>query len=64
MVVILETRDRQGGQSHWGFPKGHPQGDESGPVAAVREIREETGVEVGTLCTSVYRDAGWSYLHE
>eukprot|EP00969_Alexandrium_andersonii_P117081 5177623-Alexandrium_andersonii.AAC.1 len=64
MILILETRDRQGGQSHWGFPKGHPQGTESGPVAAVREIREETRVLVDMLHTSVYHDVGWSYIHE
>ena len=28
-----------------GLPKGHPEGDESPEHAAVREVREETGLE-------------------
>src|ERR1019366_6443348 len=30
---------------HWGFPKGHLEDGESPVVAAVRETREETGLE-------------------
>lgn len=30
---------------HWIFPKGHIEADESGGEAAVREVREEAGVE-------------------
>jgi len=29
---------------HWSFPKGHPEGNESGTETARRELREETGV--------------------
>jgi 8-oxo-dGTP pyrophosphatase MutT (NUDIX family) len=34
---------------HWLFPKGHIEKDESAPDAAVREVREETGVEAEVL---------------
>ena len=44
-VVIVPTRRAKGGERVLALPKGHPEGDESGPDAAVREIREETGVE-------------------
>ena len=30
---------------HWGFPKGHHEEGESDEAAALRELREETGVE-------------------
>ena len=29
---------------HWGFPKGHAEGDESAQQAALRELAEETGL--------------------
>lgn len=29
---------------HWSFPKGHPEGDETGIETARRELREETGI--------------------
>lgn len=31
-------------KGHWGFPKGHKEGDESDLAAAQREFEEETGV--------------------
>ncbi len=31
-------------KGHWGFPKGHKEGEESDLVAAQREFEEETGV--------------------
>lgn len=30
---------------NWGFPKGHLEDDEQPAAAAVREVREETGIE-------------------
>ena len=30
---------------HWGFPKGHKEEGESDEEAALRELREETGIE-------------------
>jgi 8-oxo-dGTP pyrophosphatase MutT (NUDIX family) len=34
---------------NWGFPKGHLECDELPPDAAVREVREETGLAAVTL---------------
>jgi len=31
---------------HWGFPKGHVEKDESEQRTAIREVKEETGLEV------------------
>jgi len=44
-VVIVPTRRAKGGEKVLALPKGHPEGDESGADAAIREIREETGIE-------------------
>ncbi|HEY3286973.1 MAG TPA: NUDIX hydrolase [Gemmatimonadaceae bacterium] len=34
---------------NWGFPKGHLEADESPDAAAVREVREETGLSAVAL---------------
>lgn len=34
---------------HWSFPKGHAEGDETPEQAALRELREETGITEITL---------------
>src|SRR5436305_2244544 len=44
-MVIVPTRRAKGGERVLALPKGHPENDESGADAALREIREETGVE-------------------
>lgn len=31
---------------HWSFPKGHVEGEESEEETALREIKEETGIDV------------------
>ena len=38
---------RQHGSKAWSLPKGHLEEGESARQAAVREVREETGLEVG-----------------
>lgn len=45
IVIVPRRRGRQGGKV-LGLPKGHLDGDETAVQAAVREVREETGVEV------------------
>ncbi len=47
--VALIGRLNRGGRIDWCVPKGHPEGDETIEQAAVREIAEETGLEVGIL---------------
>lgn len=44
---------------HHGFPKGHVEGDESEMMTALREIKEETGLEPKLLNGFRYED---SYL--
>src|SRR3954468_22562274 len=44
-IVIVPTRRAKGGERVLALPKGHPENGESGIDAALREIREETGVE-------------------
>lgn len=42
---------------HWGFPKGHPERGETDEQAALRELREETGlVAVQLRPASVFRE--------
>ncbi len=42
--VVLAGRRRPTGEMVWGIPKGHLESGESVPEAAVREVREETGI--------------------
>ena len=44
--VALIGRLGRGGRLDWCVPKGHPEGDEDIPTAALREVYEETGLEV------------------
>lgn len=41
-VHVLLIRDAYG---HWGLPKGHVERGETSEEAAVREVREETGLD-------------------
>ena len=44
-VVIVPSRPAANGSKVLALPKGHPDGDESAAQAALREVREETGVQ-------------------
>jgi 8-oxo-dGTP pyrophosphatase MutT (NUDIX family) len=44
-VVIVPTRPAADGSKVLALPKGHPEKDESAADAALREVREEAGVE-------------------
>lgn len=48
-IVIVPTRRAKGGERVLALPKGHPENDESGADAALREIREETGIEAALV---------------
>ena len=43
-VVIVPSRRAANGSKVLALPKGHPDGDETPEEAALREVREETGV--------------------
>ena len=45
VVVIVPTRRAADGSKVLALPKGHPDGKESSLEAALREVREEAGVE-------------------
>ena len=47
--VALIGRLNRGGRIDWCVPKGHPEGEETIEQAAIREIAEETGLEVEIL---------------
>jgi 8-oxo-dGTP pyrophosphatase MutT (NUDIX family) len=44
-IVIVPTRRAAGGAQVLALPKGHPEPGESAADAALREVREEAGVE-------------------
>ena len=48
-VVIVPTRRAADGSRVLALPKGHPDGRESAADAALREVREETGVEAALV---------------
>ena len=48
-IVIVPTRRAADGSKVLALPKGHPDGDESAADAALREVREETGVEASLV---------------
>jgi 8-oxo-dGTP pyrophosphatase MutT (NUDIX family) len=49
VVVIVPTRRAADGSRVLALPKGHPDGAESAAEAALREVREETGVEAAIV---------------
>lgn len=48
-AVIVPTRRAKGGERVLALPKGHPEEGESVADAALREIREETGIEAALV---------------
>lgn len=69
--LLLAQRSKGSYKGRWGFPGGHLERGETVVAAALRELREETGVEAearGFLTTldEIGRDAGgivqWHYV--
>ena len=50
-IVIVPTRRAADGSKVLALPKGHPDGDETAEDAALREVREETGVDAEVVET-------------
>ena len=49
LEVALASRRTRSGELAWGLPKGMIEPDETAEQAAVREVREETGLEAAIL---------------
>jgi 8-oxo-dGTP diphosphatase len=49
VLLINNAAMRNPKKSYWGFPKGHIHEDESSKDAAIREVKEETGIEVEVI---------------
>ena len=49
--LVLGLRRRDGRRPIWSLPKGTPDGDETPEETALREVTEETGLEVRILDT-------------
>lgn len=47
IIKFLLLKHNNGG--HWGLPKGHVEKGETEQETAIREVFEETGIEVSTL---------------
>lgn len=43
-IELLLIKNRYGG--HWSFPKGHVEGQETEIQTALREVKEETGLDI------------------
>ncbi len=51
VIVIVPTRRAADGSKVLALPKGHPDGEESALQAALREVREEAGVDAEVVET-------------
>ncbi len=45
VLLINNAAMRDPNKSYWGFPKGHIKKDESTEDSAIREVKEETGID-------------------
>ena len=59
-IEVLLIRDPY---KNWGLPKGHLERGETGAEAAVREVREETGVEC-VLSGAALRTIDWYFRRD
>ncbi len=44
--LLILNKKRKSVQGHWGFPKGHVESGESEHETALREVKEETGLDI------------------
>lgn len=49
VLLIKNAAMRDPKKAYWGFPKGHINNGEKSEEAAVREIKEETGIEAKVI---------------
>ena len=65
--VLLVKRAHSHGTGNWAPPGGHLEFDETFSECAVREVREEVGIEIGEphflgITRDVFEEAGRSYV--
>jgi 8-oxo-dGTP pyrophosphatase MutT (NUDIX family) len=61
VLLICNAALRDPKKRYWGFPKGHIDNGESSEEAAIREVREETGVDVEV--TDKIGDSKYVFTH-
>lgn len=47
-ILLVQQQDEEGNPTHWSFPKGHPEEGETPVETALRELEEETGIDVSS----------------
>lgn len=60
-VVQLLIVQHLGG--HWSFPKGHPEKGETSKEAAIRELKEETGLSVSSFLDIPTFEEEYTFYH-
>ncbi|MEI8124705.1 MAG: NUDIX domain-containing protein [Parachlamydiaceae bacterium] len=49
---------------YWGFPKGHPETDEDPRTAAIRELKEETNLDVIRFFSTPPLEERYEFFHK
>jgi len=44
--LLILNKKNSSSNGHWGFPKGHVEGNENEHETALREVKEETGLDI------------------
>lgn len=60
--VFLIHQYGSAGDVYWTFPKGHAEGEESPEEAAVRELKEETGIDLSKLVMDKVYPQTYSFM--
>lgn len=62
-VLMIAQKSSSGGPPTWCFAKGHPDEGESDIEAAIREVREETGIDVhATIVPDVFIEQAYTFV--
>ena len=61
---LIKQKSRWRGDSYWGFPKGHPEANETPEQTALRELQEEVQLMLESCNNSVTFDVAYDFIHE